>query len=66
MIVPFPAGGLVDSFARPFAARVQQQFGQPAVVENRVGAGGNIGADLVAKSAPMATRCSSARSGRWW
>jgi tripartite-type tricarboxylate transporter receptor subunit TctC len=52
LVVPFPAGGLVDSFARPYAARLQQQFGQPAVVENRVGAGGNIGADLVAKSAP--------------
>ncbi len=51
LVVPFPAGGLVDSFARPYAARLQQQFGQPAVVENRVGAGGNIGADLVAKSA---------------
>lgn len=52
LIVPFPAGGLVDSFARPYAARLQAAFGQPAVVENRVGAGGNIGADLVAKSAP--------------
>jgi tripartite-type tricarboxylate transporter receptor subunit TctC len=50
LIVPFPAGGLVDSFARPYAQRMQQAFGQPAVVENRVGAGGNIGADLVAKS----------------
>jgi tripartite-type tricarboxylate transporter receptor subunit TctC len=50
LIVPFPAGGLVDSFARPFAARLQQQFGQTAVVENRVGAGGNIGAELVAKA----------------
>ncbi len=50
LVVPFPAGGLVDSFARPYAQRLQQAFGQPAVVENRVGAGGNIGADLVAKS----------------
>ena len=50
LIVPFPGGGLVDSFARPYGARLQQAFGQPAVVENRVGAGGNIGADLVAKS----------------
>jgi tripartite-type tricarboxylate transporter receptor subunit TctC len=52
LVVPFPGGGLVDSFARPFAQRLQQAFGQPAVVENRVGAGGNIGADLVAKAAP--------------
>jgi tripartite-type tricarboxylate transporter receptor subunit TctC len=50
LVVPFPGGGLVDSFARPYGARLQQQFGQPAVIENRVGAGGNIGADLVAKS----------------
>jgi tripartite-type tricarboxylate transporter receptor subunit TctC len=52
MVVPFPAGGLVDSLARPFAQRVQSAYGQPVVVENRVGAGGNVGADLVAKSAP--------------
>lgn len=50
LIVPFPAGGLVDGFARPYGQRLQQAFGQPTVVENRVGAGGNIGADLVAKS----------------
>ncbi len=50
LVVPFPGGGLVDSFARPYAQRLQQAYGQPAVVENRVGAGGNIGADLVAKS----------------
>ncbi len=47
LVVPFPGGGLVDSFARPYAQRLQQAYGQPAVVENRVGAGGNIGADLV-------------------
>lgn len=52
VIVPFPPGGLVDSLARPWAARMQARFGQPFVVENRTGAGGNIGADAVAKSAP--------------
>ncbi len=52
VVVPFPPGGLVDSLARPWAARMQARFGQPFVVENRTGAGGNIGADLVAKSAP--------------
>jgi len=52
VVVPFPPGGLVDSLARPWAARMQARFGHPFVVENRAGAGGNLGADLVAKAAP--------------
>src|SRR5687768_1102372 len=51
-IVPFPPGGLADALARPLAARLQAQFGQPFVVENRAGSGGNIGAEQVARSAP--------------
>src|SRR5689334_16291972 len=51
-IVPFPAGGIADVFARVIGARLGERWGQPVVVENRAGAGGNIGADLVAKSAP--------------
>src|SRR2546425_5163815 len=51
-IVPFPAGGIADVFARIIGGRIAEAWGQPVVVENRAGAGGNIGADLVAKSAP--------------
>ena len=51
-IVPFSAGGTADLFGRLLATHMQQKFGQPFIVENRVGAGGNIGAGLVAKAAP--------------
>jgi tripartite-type tricarboxylate transporter receptor subunit TctC len=52
IIVPFPAGGTTDIAARIVAQRMQESMGQPVVVENRGGAGGSIGADVVAKSAP--------------
>ena len=52
LIVPFPAGGIADLYGRLIGNRVAETWGQPVVVENRSGAGGNIGADLVAKSAP--------------
>lgn len=51
IVVPFPAGGYSDVLARLIATDMSAAFGQPVVVENRPGAGGNIGADLVAKSA---------------
>jgi tripartite-type tricarboxylate transporter receptor subunit TctC len=50
IIVPFPAGGIADVFARIIGARFSAAWGQPVVVENRAGAGGNIGADAVAKA----------------
>ena len=52
IIVNFPAGGVADIYARIIGAKVQESWGQPVVVENRTGGGGNIGADAVAKSAP--------------
>ena len=52
LIVPFPPGGGVDVTARTFAQKYNEGWGQSVVVDNRPGAGGNIGADAVAKSAP--------------
>ena len=52
VIVPFPVGGIADIYTRIIGARVSESWGQPVLVENRTGAGGNIGADLVAKSPP--------------
>lgn len=55
IVVPFAAGGAVDTIARAFAPKLTEGFGQPVIVENRAGAGSTIGADAVAKSAPDGT-----------
>jgi tripartite-type tricarboxylate transporter receptor subunit TctC len=52
MVVPFPPGGSTDIMARVIAQRLQAALGQPFTVENRSGAGGVIGTEAVAKSAP--------------
>lgn len=52
LIVPFPAGGGTDTVARTIANGIAEGLGQPIVVENRGGAGGMLGSDVVAKAAP--------------
>jgi tripartite-type tricarboxylate transporter receptor subunit TctC len=51
-VVPFPAGGPLDIVARAIGQELNRSWGQPVVIDNRPGAGGNIGADYVAKAAP--------------
>ena len=52
IVVPFPAGGGVDTMARILGNKLSERVGQPVLVEHKPGAGGNIGADVVAKSPP--------------
>src|SRR5918994_1440381 len=52
IIVPLPPGGSPDTIARTLSQGLQGVWSQPVVVENRTGGSQNIGADLVAKSAP--------------
>ena len=52
MVVPFPAGGGTDAFARPLAAQFAKQTGKQLVIDNRGGAGGTVGASIAARAAP--------------
>jgi tripartite-type tricarboxylate transporter receptor subunit TctC len=52
IIVPYPPGGLIDLVARIIQPRMQAELGQPVTVENRSGAGGNVGAEAVVRAAP--------------
>ena len=52
LILPFPPGGGSDAFARIFGPKLSEALGQPVVIENRPGAGANIGAEVAAKAPP--------------
>lgn len=52
LVVPFPPGGLIDNMARLVAPRLAQELGQPVVIDNKPGAGGNLGATEAARAAP--------------
>lgn len=52
LVVPFPPGGPTDAMARVISARLKDELRQPVIVENKGGAGGNIGADAVARAQP--------------
>ena len=56
LVVPFPAGGSTDLVARVVAEKMSQDLGQQIVVDNRGGAGGNVGAAAAPRPIPTATR----------
>src|SRR5258706_9980834 len=52
VVVPFPAGGGTDAFARPLAAQFAKQTGKQLVIDNRGGAGGTLGASIASRAQP--------------
>jgi len=52
IVVPFPVGGIADLMAREIGKKFTEAWGQPVIIDNRTGAGGNIGAEIIAKAPP--------------
>ena len=52
LIAPFPPGGVVDLFSRLIGQPLSERLGQPVIIENRAGAGGNVGTEAVARASP--------------
>ena len=65
VVVPWPPGGSTDVLARLLSERLAQSLGQPFVVENKPGAGGNIGTDAIAKAAPDGHTMGPVTVGGW-
>ena len=65
IIVPYPPGGSSDIIARSISQVLSESLKQSVIVENKAGANGNLGADLVAKAEPDATRCCCATWAHW-
>ena len=62
MVVPFPAGGGTDAFARPLAAQFAKQTGKQLIIDNKGGAGGTVGASAAARASTWATAHASSGS----
>ena len=65
LVVPFPPGGAVDIMARILSDKMTQRLGQPIIIDNRPGANGNIGMDIVAKAPPDGYNAVIATVGTW-
>jgi tripartite-type tricarboxylate transporter receptor subunit TctC len=52
LIAPFPPGGVVDLFSRLIGQPLSERLGQPVIIENRAGAGGNVGTEAVVRASP--------------
>src|SRR5262245_10720637 len=66
LIVGSPPGGVVDLYARLIGQRLSERLGQPFIIENRAGAGGNIGAEAVVRAAPDGYTLLQITAGHSW
>src|SRR5881394_305745 len=66
IVIPFPPGNTTDIMSRLIAPKMSERLGQQVIVENRPGASGMLGLDLVAKSAPDGYTVGCVQGGTWW